>query len=51
MAKETLTSLRQERDALTRRIDELYESKIRMVSALAMAKRILEDALERDPDA
>jgi hypothetical protein len=51
VARETLTSLRQERDALTRRIDELYESKIRLLSALAVAKRVLEDALERDPDA
>ncbi len=51
MARETLTDLRRERDLLRARVDELYESKIRLLSALAMAKRILEGALERDPDA
>lgn len=51
MARETLAQVKAERDVLTRRVDELYADKIRLLSALAMAKRILEDALGRDPDA
>lgn len=51
MARETIADLRRERDLLSARVDELYESKIRMLSALSMVKKILETALERDPDA
>jgi len=47
VARETLTQVKAERDAALRRVDELYELSIRLSSAVAMAKRILEDALDR----
>jgi hypothetical protein len=42
MARETLTSLHDERDALMRRVDELFEENIRLQSAIAVAKRVLD---------
>jgi hypothetical protein len=48
MARETLSEVKAQRDALARRVEELVESKIRLLSALTVAKRILDDALDRD---
>jgi hypothetical protein len=46
-----MENLREQRDFLQRRVDELFEQKIRLLSALSLAKRILDDAEARDENA